>query len=177
MRLARGCLALGLVLALLTGCDATGGSPASPAPVSIRPASALVPGQIFAGVIQNVTSGTTVYVLARTEANAGGGHWPGAGPLSEEVRSEILLWPLPPGVEFVTSREDVLEPDPEFEGGSRVINGGTLVTLGPIQDHGDRAEVGVSTFRSPLDAAGYRCTLVLGNQGWTIEDCRGTFIA
>jgi hypothetical protein len=136
--------------------------------------------QIYAAVITHMiqdeavaTASSTVYVLDSAREGAGDPHaQPGpATPLAADVQAGIQesLAGMAE-IQFVAKREDVIGPS---SGGSHVQGGAMLISLGPVQGTGDRAEVPANSYVADLASTWQTWVVVRAGEFWRVTGATG----
>lgn len=184
--------ALAVALLAFAGVACTGdeaGSPAGPAPSATTGGGATDvqrTASIYAAVIRTlVTEDNTmgsadgefrvVFVLdgavpgAENPERQGEPDEPFSSALKQELRAELA--DLPP-LRFVADRSLVVRGESTASPGT-VVNGGVLITLGPVSGRAQRVTVGNSLWRNGL--AGQWLTYVVAFRGgaWTVVGTTG----
>jgi hypothetical protein len=124
------------------------------------------------------------------EVRAGGPPWPVLFVLGHTCENVITPWtggcnprPLTPtfrddlvaALQSYAQAQFVADPAQVTDAarGLEIVNGGVLVTLGPIRLHEDRAEVPLAVRRSGLDGRGQTYLLSRQGQQWRIDGLTG----
>ena len=169
----RAAATLALAAALLaTGCGAS-----APARSQPPPRSAAIYASVVKQVVRDHARVKVVYVLD--------GPVPGAADpmrtrqeptrrFSEAVKTDLKrLAPADPPIRFVRRRAMVVTGDHGGTAPGHVVNGGILVTLGPIRGHGTPVRVGVGSWRDGLDGRWETYVVEWRGGAWVVSGTTG----
>ena len=163
-----------------TAAGAPGGATPAGSPAGTREADiyAAVLRRYLTHPTENSFPGFTfpvVYVLARTDVNAGGaGHEGGTSPgpdISAGDQERIIAGLRDAGtVQFIADRTEVIV---NTDGCAQVRDGGILIVLAPPKGEGDDVEVGIHGFVACLGATWFTYVVHHDTGGWRVTGTTG----
>ena len=158
--------------------------PATPRPRA--PAGAQRDADIYTAVLRRYLTHPTensfpgfkfpvVYVLSRTEVNAGGAGLAGGAAPGPDITAGDQEWIISAlrdvaTVQFIADRSEVVV---NTDGCAQVRDGGILIVLAPPKGDDDRVEVGIHGFVACLGATWFTYVVQHEAGGWTVTGTTG----